>query len=125
MFSGAVKLRLEQEGEAQLCSKRCGLYSEVQPGETHIQFAPMSHSVPPQVTPKRRGKTVPFEMFKIYEPLPEVVVFEAPFVMAAPSNLHVSSLLVISVINSPQVRSRFEGRRFVSQGPWLVLESGV
>lgn len=33
VFSGAVKLRLEQEGEAQLRSQRCGLYAQVQPGE--------------------------------------------------------------------------------------------
>lgn len=36
MISGAVKLWLEQEGEAQLCSKCCGLYLQVQPGETGI-----------------------------------------------------------------------------------------
>lgn len=34
VISGAVKLWLEQEGEAQLCSKCCGLYLQVQPGET-------------------------------------------------------------------------------------------
>lgn len=32
-FSGAVKLRLEQEGEAQLRSQRCCLHAQVQPGE--------------------------------------------------------------------------------------------
>lgn len=36
VISGAVKLWLEQEGEAQLCSKCCGLYLQVQPGETGI-----------------------------------------------------------------------------------------
>lgn len=29
MFSGAVKLWLEQEREAQLCSQCCGLYTQI------------------------------------------------------------------------------------------------
>lgn len=38
VFSGAIKLWLEQEGEAQLCSKCCGLHSQVQPGKMHTSF---------------------------------------------------------------------------------------
>ena len=67
VFAGTVKLRLEQEGEAQLGSKRCGLHSQVQPGEAHSQFALMSHSVLHQVSSKRREETVPYAVLKIYE----------------------------------------------------------
>lgn len=34
VFSGALQLRLEQEGEAQFGSQRCGLHPQVQPGES-------------------------------------------------------------------------------------------
>lgn len=40
MFTGAVELWLEQEGEAQLCPKRRGLHTQVQPGKTHTGCNP-------------------------------------------------------------------------------------
>lgn len=124
MFSGAVKLWLEQEGEAQLCSKRCGLHSQVQPGQIHTQCALMSHSVLPQVHPKKKRarteKTVALAVLKIYEPSrnEEVTVLISimstkssalldmvDFVLvvtAAPNNVY--SLTVLFIINSPQVK---------------------
>lgn len=116
VFSGAVELRLEQEGEAQLCSECRGLYSQVQPGETHIHFSLLSQAVFPPVSPTRKEKKAPYVMLKIYvlwssrmgeitAPLsilssasilqalnhhpssPRAGCFEALLVMAAPNNL--------------------------------------
>lgn len=44
VLSGAVQLWLEQEGEAQLCPKRRGLHSQVQPGEIRIRSCSISQS---------------------------------------------------------------------------------
>lgn len=59
VISGAVKLWLEQEGEAQLCSKCCGLYLQVQPGETGIAiytYCPFISNHSKASTGKRRKK---------------------------------------------------------------------
>lgn len=45
VFVGAVKLWLEQEGEAQFCSKCRGLHAQVQPGKIHAPSGERKRSV--------------------------------------------------------------------------------